>query len=134
MKAPTSQLRFKNASSLLDYGFTNFEYKKLVSKNDTIKSVKVGKGISPSINAIANNDCGTIIAKGQDVNIEQSITLPSSLSAPIAKDEVIGKITYTLNGEIVSECELASDTSVDKINIISMNKLVLKNWFTVLRK
>ena len=133
MKAPSSAIRFKNASALLDFGFVNFEYKKLVSKNDIIKNVTVNKGTVSNINVVSNNDVGVIIAKGNDINIEQKIDLPDSLNAPVLNGDVIGKITYTLNNEVVGKCELISDTSVDKVSFLSMEKLVLNKWFRILR-
>lgn len=134
MKAPTSKDRFKIASSLLDYGFTNFEYKKLVSKGDIIKNITINKGISPTINAIADKDIGVIISKGNDINIEQTINLPKTIKAPVSEGQIVGNITFTLNGEILGECDLISDKFVDSIKIFSMEKLVLNKWFSVLRK
>ena len=133
MKAPTSAKRFKCASSLLDFGFTNFEYKNLISKDDIIKNVKVEKGVITEINAIAEKDCGTLITKGNDFNIEQSIELPDIIKAPIKKGDVIGKIKYSYNGEIVGECDLTASDDVAKMNIISMEQYVLDRWFTLLR-
>ena len=134
MKAPTSKARFKIASSLLDYGFTNFEYKKLLSKNDVIKSVTINKGISPTINAIAEKDISVVISKGNDVNIEQTINLPKTIKAPVSEGQIVGNVTFTLNGEILGECDLLSDKFVDSIKIFSMEKLVLNRWFSILRK
>jgi D-alanyl-D-alanine carboxypeptidase (penicillin-binding protein 5/6) len=133
MKAPTSKVRFQNASTLLDYGFSNFEYKSLVCANDTIKSVKVTKGISPTVNAIAETDCGTLVSKGNDVNIEQNISIEDNISAPISKGQIIGKVTYNLNGDIVSECNLIASDDISKINFFSMNKLIFGHWLNLLR-
>ena len=133
MKAPTSQLRFKNASSLLDYGFNNFEYKKLASAGDIVKSIKVNKGILGSVDAIAENDIGTLISKGNDVNIEQNISLNDTINAPVPKGQIIGSVTYSLNEEVIGNCNLISSEYVDKLGVFSMDKLVLKKWLYLLR-
>ncbi len=133
MKAPTSTKRFKSASSLLDYGFANFEYKKLISKDDVIKNVKVSKGVVSETNVIAESDCGALITKENDFNIEQNIEIPDTISAPIKKGEFLGKITYVLDGEKVGECNLVVNEGIDKISFIGMEKLVLNKWFTLLR-
>ncbi len=133
MKSPTSAKRFKCASSLLDYGFANFEYKKLISKDDVIKSVKVSKGVVSETNVIAESDCGTIITKGNDFSIEQNIEMPDTISAPIKKGENIGKLTYVLDGEKVGECNLVVNEDIDKISYIGMERFVLNKWFTLLR-
>lgn len=133
MKAPTSKLRFSNATNLLDYGFSNFEYKELAKKDETLKSIKTDKGIRPSVDVVCENDCGTLISKGNDINIEQNIILPESLAAPILKDSVVGKIEFSLNGDIISECNLIAKDNIEKIGVISMEKFVIENWFELLR-
>ena len=133
MKAPTSAIRFKNASTLLDFGFNNFQYKKMISKNDIVKSVKVNKGVSSNINAIAEEDVGTLVSKGNNINIEQNIDMPDVINAPLNKGDIIGKITYTLDGETISECNLLADNSISKIGFLSMEQSILIKWFNLLR-
>ena len=133
MKAPTSALRFSNASSLLDYGFTNFEYKSLATKGDVIQSVNISKGIPSPINAVVESDCGTLISKGNDVNIEQNISLDDSVSAPISINQKIGEINYVLNGETICTSNLVASDDVQKIGIISMCKNIFANWGNLLR-
>lgn len=133
MKAPTSKDRFSCASSLLDYGFANFELKTLTTKSENIKSISVSKGILPSVNAVSESECVVLIPKGKDFNIEQNITINQNLSAPISKGQIIGNIQYFIDGNCISETNLISDNFVDKINIISMEKNILYNWFSILR-
>lgn len=133
MKAPTSSIRFKTAATLLDYGFSNFEYRPLVTQGSCIKTVNVDKGTQSTLNAIAEENCGTLINKGNSVNIEQTISLAENLSAPIEKNQVIGSINYTLNGEVIASTNLLSDSDIDKLNVFSMDKRILGKWFCLLR-
>lgn len=133
MKAPTSKLRFSNASSLLDYGFTNFEFKSLAKSQDVIKSVNVNKGVIPKLNAVVESDCGAIINKGNEVNIEQNISLDSSISAPIKKGQIIGSVDFVLNGDTICKSNLIADDDVDKIGLFSMNRKILTKWSNLLR-
>ena len=133
MKAPSSTKRFKNASSLLDFGFANYEYKKLINAGDVVKRIRVEKGVFSEVNAVAKKDCGTVITKGNDFNIEQNIEMQDIIQAPIKKGEVIGKIKYVLNGENIGECDLICEEDVDKIKFINMERHVLDKWFTLLR-
>ncbi|MBR0428070.1 MAG: D-alanyl-D-alanine carboxypeptidase [Clostridia bacterium] len=133
MKAPTSAKRFKNASNLLDFGFANFEYKKMISKGDVVKNIKVEKGVVSEVKTIAKQDLGTLITKGNDFNIEQNIEMPDVVQAPIKKGDIIGKLTYILDGEDIGECNLVCDEDVNKINFFNMEQYVLDKWFTLLR-
>ena len=133
MKAPTSDIRFSNTTTLLNYGFTNYEFTTLASANEVVQTVHVEKGTSSSINAVVESDVGTLLSKGNDINIDKTISLSESISAPVNVGDVIGTVTFTLNGETVGSCNLIADSSVDKINILSMSKEVFYNWFNLLR-
>ena len=133
MKAPTSAKRFKSASSLLDFGFANFEYKKMISKDNIIKNVKIEKGVISETNAVAEKDCGTLISKGNDFNIEQIIEMPDIISAPVKKGDIVGRVIYRLNEKDIGECNIIITQDIDKIGFFNMEKYVLNKWFNVLR-
>lgn len=133
MKAPTSAKRFKNASSLLDFGFANFEYKNLISKDDIIKNVKIEKGVISETNVIAEKNCGTLIKKENDFNIEQKIEMSDVIQAPVKKGDIVGKVIYRLNEKNIGECNLIVMQDIDKIGFFNMERYVLNKWFSVLR-
>lgn len=56
MKADTSKVRFAEATKLLDYGFSKFEYVKYSNKGDIAQNVTVEKGISENVNVIFSAD------------------------------------------------------------------------------
>lgn len=55
------------------------------------------------------------------------------MSAPISKGQELGKVSYTLNGEVISEGTLISDSDIPKINIFTMNEKVIGKWYNMLR-
>ena len=133
MKAPTSAKRFKNASNLLDFGFANFEYKNLISKDDIIKNVKIEKGVISETNVIAEKNCGTLIKKENDFNIEQKIEMSDVIQAPVKKGDIVGRVIYRLNEKNIGECNLIVMQDIDKIGFFNMERYVLNKWFSVLR-
>ena len=133
MKAPTSAKRFKNASSLLDFGFANFEYKKMISKDDIIKNLIVEKGVISETNVVAEKDCGTLISKGNDFNIEQVIEMPDVIGAPVKKGDIVGRVIYRLNEKNIGECNVIVTQDIEKIGFFNMERYILNKWFNVLR-
>lgn len=133
MKAPTSPIRFAEAQKLLDYGFNNFEYKKLANKNDLIKEISVDKGIENSVNAILENDSGVLIQKGQNKDIVQSVQLTDSINAPVYADQVLGNVTYSLNGNEIGKVNIVAEKSVGKNTAFNMIEHVFFNWLSLLR-
>ena len=133
MKAPTSSVRFQTASTLLNYGFTNFEYTKLGTKDEVVQSVDISKGTPSTVNAVFENDCGTIVSKGNDINIDKVISLNENISAPISKGDIIGTVNFSLNDTNIATVNLIADNDVNKFNILSMSKKVFSNWFYLFR-
>ena len=133
MKAPTSKIRFSCASSLLDYGFSNFQYTKLATTGDVVQNVEIFKGIDKSVNAVFESDAGALVSKGNDMNINKVISLNENISAPIYKGDTIGSVTFSLNDNVVSTVNLIADKDVNKVNILTMSKYIYKSWFCLLR-
>ena len=96
MKAPTTKIRFAEAQKLLDYGFSNYEYKQLAKKGDVLKSVDVTKGVEENLNLIVENDVGLLLKKGQDKDVEQTVELNENISAPIQEGQKLGEIVFKL--------------------------------------
>lgn len=133
MKAPTSALRFSNATSLLDYGFNNYSYKSFGNQGEIVKSVSVTKGVNTNVNAVYESTPSFLIKKGEESNITYEINLNESVSAPVSQGQVLGTITYSINGNKLSSINLVAESSVNKLDLFTMTKHIFNNWFTLLR-
>ena len=133
MKAPTSALRFSNASTLLDYGFNTYSYKSFGSQGDVVKTINVTKGVSANVNAVYENSPSFLVKKGEESNITYEISLKDSVQAPIEKGQQLGTITYSLNGSNISTVNLVAENSIEKIDLLNMSKFIFNNWFNLLR-
>ena len=133
MKAPTTKVRFSEAQKLLDYGFSNYQYKTLNSRDAVLKEANVSKGISEKVNLVFENDVGLLIKKGEDKNIEQTITATENLVAPISQGEKVGEVIYTLNGEEIGRTNIVAESTVEKKTFLTLATHVYQNWFSLLR-
>lgn len=133
MKAPTSALRFSNAIKLLDYGFTNYSYKSFANQGDFIRQISVTKGIDSAVNVIYETSPSFLVKKGEESKITYEINLPDNVSAPISKGQQLGTITYYSDGSKLDTVNLISDSTINKINFISMIKYISYNWLNLLR-
>ena len=134
MKAPSSKVRFAEAQKLLDYGFNNFEYKKLANKNDIVRSVSVNKGTEQTVNCVFESDSGVLIKKGSDKDIEQQLELPETIQAPVLEGQCVGSVTYSLNGEEVAKVNIVAQNNVAKNTAFNMIESIYLKWFSLLRK
>ena len=134
MKAPTTKIRFSEAQKLLDYGFSNYQYKDLASKGTVLKEADVTKGVTSKVNLVIENDVGILVKKGEDKNIEQTINVEENLSAPIYENQKVGEVIYTLNGTEVGRTNIIAAKSIEKKTFFSISAFVYENWFSMLRK
>ncbi len=133
MKAPSTKVRFAEAQKLLDYGFSKFSFKSFGNKNDVIQTVTVKKGVKYSVEAILKDHAGTLVEKGKENQITQSIELNNNIEAPISKNSKLGQVTFSLEGHNLASVDLVSASDVEKINLFTMSKNVIYSWIDLLR-
>ncbi len=133
MKAPSTKLRFAEAQKLLDFGFNNFSFKSFGNSGDIIQSVSVNKGVKNTIDAILETSAGTLIEKGKENQVTQSVEIDDCIEAPIKKGDVIGKVVFSLDGSELSSTNLVASYDVDKINLFTMSKRIIYSWIDLLR-
>jgi len=133
MKAPTSAIRFSNASNLLDYGFSNYSYKSFGNQGEVVKSVTVTKGVSKEVNTVYETSPSFLIKKGEESGITYKLNLNDKTQAPVTQGQQLGTITYSLNDTQLGTVSLVAETSIEKMNLLAVSKDILIKWFTFLR-
>ena len=131
MKAPTSALRFSNATSLLDYGFNNYSYKSFGEQGEIVKSVAVQNGVSKEINAVYETSPSFLIKKGEENNINYEINLKDYIKAPVTQGQLLGTIKYSINDSELGTVNLIAETSIEKLGLLGMVKSIFQNWFNL---
>ena len=115
MRAPSTKVRFSDAQKLLDYGFNQYSYSQLAKKGNILTQLPVSKGVNSSVNAVFVEDAGSLLKKGNSRNIEQVVSLPESINAPIRKGEELGKVDYILEGQTICSVPIVADEDVKQI-------------------
>ena len=128
MGAESSTIRNNAATKLLDFGFANYSTYKT---NEKTEYISIYGGTSDSIK-IKYNDFNMLINKGENNKIENEIVLDEYLVAPIKRNEIVGKIIYKIDGEIVGESAITAEETVDKITFFEYLLKILKNIFWIM--
>lgn len=133
MKAPSTKIRFAEAQKLLDYGFNKFSFKSFGKSGDIIQTVSVNKGVNNHVDAILENSAGTLIEKGKENQVTQTVEINNNIEAPIKKGDIIGKVVFSLDGSELSSTNLVASSDVDKISLFTMSKKIIYSWVDLLR-
>jgi D-alanyl-D-alanine carboxypeptidase (penicillin-binding protein 5/6) len=111
----TSADRFKECMELFNYGFTNFENKKVISKGEVLnQELMVVGGEYSKVRLIAEKDFYTINKRGDNDSIEIRYEVPSEVKAPILANDRVGKIIVLRQGIVIGEVNVLVDKDVLK--------------------
>ncbi len=126
MAAPTRDNRNETAKKLFDFGFANYTYHTFPG------SVPDALPVTQSLQTtcqIGYGPCAATIEKAELANVQREITLPESLSAPIAVGDVVGSVRYLLNGEVIAQADIVATESVAHVSYFAVLRSLLQSFF-----
>ena len=128
MKAPTSDERFSDAKKLLDFGFANFSVYE--TGEAALPELAVKGGVRAKMPLVCSAS-EILVAKGREKQIEAVTELPDSLTAPVEKGTVDGKVLYRINGETIAETEILCAESIRRMTFWDVIKRMLADTFVL---
>lgn len=113
--------RENDCINLFEYGFNNFTVSNLIKSQEIARSISIinGNDETKNVDALVEKDLYCLIKNGEALDITPNIEITKAI-APIAEGEVIGTISYTIDGETYTSNLLASHDvyAVDYMNFI----------------
>ncbi|MBW6409377.1 D-alanyl-D-alanine carboxypeptidase family protein [Clostridium weizhouense] len=128
MGAPTYKIRNRDAGILLNHGFSKYEGKKVVSKDEDVEKVPMNKQGDKFFMAKAKDDLTAVIPKGSSAELTKKIVI-DELKPEYKQGEIVGKCEVYLGEEKVGEIDIYSDRDIKKGNIFDNIKYNIKNLF-----
>ena len=123
--AETSPQRFSDASTLLNYGFANYESVKLCSRDDKIATLTMEKAEDEKISLVAKEDLSVLIKKGDSKEFTKKIKVYEDAKLPIKKDLVLGEVEIYRGKEKLGTVELVTNKDINKASYLKMLQRVL---------
>lgn len=96
----TISARYLDTTNLFEYAFNNYHFSKMKSTNDLVKTITIenGKKKENSLNLLIASDVNVLLSVDNNEVFEPEITLNENLNAPIKKGDIVGNITYKIDG------------------------------------
>lgn len=127
MGAETRDERNNAARAMLDFGFSNYA---LYSEAESeLEPVDVLQGVMDST-MLYTRSFAKLVNKGDKKKIEKEFSIPDFVIAPLSDGDVVGKVVYKLNGEIIGESDVYIRENVPQIKLIDLFGRILKTIFT----
>lgn len=128
MGAPTYKIRNRDAGVLLNYGFSKYEGKKVVAKDEDVDKIFMDEQTDRFFMAKAKDDLTAILPKGSSGELQKKIVI-DKLKKEYKAGDIVGKCEVYLGEEKVGEVYIYSDRDIKKGNILDNIKYNIKNIF-----
>ena len=119
-KTGNNNERFSDTKKLFDFVYDNYSYRKITDKSKHIAEINIENAVkdTPVLNVIIPTDILTVAPVDIDENnVETQISMPEDLEAPIQMNQVLGTITYRVDGLIY------------RTNLIAGNEIIKKPYW-----
>ncbi|MGM9532428.1 D-alanyl-D-alanine carboxypeptidase family protein [Intestinibacter sp.] len=123
----TSKDRFKDATTLLDYGFANYESVKICSKDQKLYTLKLKKADCESVGLVAKDDLGILTKKGESKDFTKKIDVDKNLKLPIKQGTTLGKVKIYKGNKLIGQVDLVSNRDIDKASYLQMLKRLVED-------
>lgn len=113
-----SSTRYVDTINLFNYGFDNYKNTEILARDSLVKDVEVKNATKDTkkLSLLAKDTISATLPKDVKIDtLEPSVEI-NDLSAPISEGAIVGKITYTIDGENYST-DLVAKSSVVKSDI-----------------
>lgn len=108
--------KFVDTKTIFEYGYNNYTLRKLREQNAIAKQIEVKKGTkeTKNLDLLLSNDITALISQDDmETEFSPEITIQENLVAPIAQNQVVGKITYNIN-DIEYSSDIVASHNVEK--------------------
>lgn len=125
----SSRDRFKSMSNMFDYGFNNFENKKVVSSLEPVGEVLVRGAAKEKIKVFPEKDCVRFLKKGETEELNIVTKIDDYVKAPVDYNCVVGSIyIYDKDNNVVDKINVISGEEVPQIKLCEIFDNIYKNW------
>ena len=131
MGEPSSELRNKEVSEMLDYAYATYKLDIILKKDDTLGKEEVELSKKRYTALVPSEDI-TILNKkiDGDKNYSYNITV-DKLKAPISRGDKVGYIDVLDNGNVIRTIDVTVKDDIKKANIIELYFRYLKDIITI---
>lgn len=125
MASSTRDSRNEAAVKLLDYGFAGYEC--VSYSQEDIQDLNVVGGVKQSVPVVSGKFID-VLKKGEREKIQKVYEIPQKINAPINKGDIVGRVLYKIDGEIIGQSEVYAGEEVKRVDFFYQIKKILNNF------
>ena len=112
----------------MSYGFRFFETVQLYRAGDRLTDATVWKGETEIVDLGVAEDLFVTIPRGRYNDLDAELTLQETIMAPISAGQELGRVSISLDEEIVADLSLKAQTDVVEAGFFGRTWDSLRLW------
>ena len=128
MASDDSKTRVKDASALLDYGFSHCQVMEDHTRAKDIGKITVTKGKKETVSYSRDIPAKIVLVKGSKSDVKKQIRI-GQVKAPVKKGQVLGYIIYKRGDESLLKKPVNAIESVEKMNFLTSLTRLAERYF-----
>lgn len=129
MKEPASQIRNSETIDLLNYGFSNYKIKTIVSKDKDLGYIEVINGKKETVNIKLMEDATNLEGLTEEKNYTYNIEV-NKVKAPVKVGDIVGSMEIISNGIVIKRVNITVSETIKKANLWDLYKRNLNKLLT----
>lgn len=115
--SPSSEDRFAAATTLLDYGFANFEAAAPALPGDAPQTLPVRRGGEETVALTYQLPGGLLLKKGEGASLTARLQLPEELEAPLEAGQQLGSVQLLAGETVLGEYPVTAAAAVPRMDL-----------------
>lgn len=117
LAAPDTKTRFREAATLLDYGFSKCTVYKDSGSDFPLSDTVIKNGEKDRISIGLKTPFYHVFTEGEDLSsVQKEIVLKEEIKAPLKKGDIVGEYRYSLNEKALGSIDIICKEDVNKMN------------------
>lgn len=132
MGTRSDEARARETQKLLAYGFRYYETRKVYAGGEVLQTSPVWLGKSDKLDIGVEKELYLTLPRGLKGELEVNLSTDEYIKAPIAKGQVVGKVTLSMDGEVRAERPLIALNDVEEAGFFGRLMGSIKLFFAKL--
>ena len=123
--SPSSGERFTAATTLLDYGFANYENHPLSLPSEAPQTIAVEQGSQETVALTYQIPGGVLLRQGETADLEVKVELEPSVQAPVEQGQQLGTVTVWCGQQLLGQWPVTAAQEVPRLDLrLALNRLL----------
>lgn len=127
----TGTERFADAAALLDFGFANYTVKEIEPDKNLPKQIDVEDGLQKNVVLLCQISGNIVLEKDNAKEITSKIDIPEKITAPVAKGQKIGTLTYSVGKDVIKKFDILANDNVEAVSFSAIFKILLNSTISL---